>query len=53
MKTEPYVCECGSTIFVRYTGDKRIYCKRCRKPVPENVVFKDEFGQGKPDQHVL
>lgn len=53
MKAEPYACECGSTMFVRFSGNNQIFCKKCGKAVPKNVVFKEEFGQMPPDSHVL
>ncbi len=43
MKAEPYICACGNSMFVRYSGDDAIYCKQCGKAVPGNVRFKEEY----------
>ncbi len=47
MAIAQYACECGSTQFMRYIGDKTIYCKKCGKAAPPNVKFKDEYSDEK------
>ncbi len=39
-----YVCACGSTTFIRFVGDKAIYCKKCGNAAPPNVRFRGEEG---------
>ena len=46
MKAEPYVCKCGSKLFIRYSGSNEIYCKECGAMAPEAVVFKAEAPKG-------